>query len=240
MRGMTEVVAVILLLLMAVAAVGGAYLWYGRYQGGTQERVSREMGERVEGQMGTAVTISTIYATQQGANGSANSTITPLNDDVNDDFNYFCSKNWLRSIINNETATDRRTTDCNETSAAYSKLVVMLKNSGSEIITASTIPAGNDIGETKVLIDGRPIEIHIDNGTMNSYNIFTPKSFKPGETRRVDLDFTCYQIGQKAEKKINVKVVPKAGATATMELTCDECCLSLYEGQAECEREACD
>ncbi len=243
MRGLTPVVAIILLLLMAVAAVGGAYLWYGRFQGGTQERVSREMSERVEGQMGTAVSISTVYATQKGAEGPANSTPNPLNEELDDDYNYWCSKTWLEGDHNNNTLKDRGAVDCNESSAAHAKIVVVVKNAGSEVIKASEIPAGNDLGETKVLIDGRPMQIHIDNGTMSSYNLtqseFVPRSFKPGETRRIDIDFSCYQIGQKATKKTEIKVVPKRGSSDTFELTCEACCLSLLEGQAECEMDAC-
>lgn len=238
-RGLTPVISIILLILMAVAAVGGAYLWYGRFQSGTQERVSREMSDRVEGEMGTAISISTVYATQQGASGPGNSTITPINEYVDDDFNYFCSKNWLESDYNNNTLKSRGTIDCNETSAADAKLVVMIKNTGSEIIKASAIPAGNNLGETKVLIDGRPMTIHIDNGTMSTYNYFEPKSLKVGETRRIDVDFSCRQIGQKASGKITLEVIPKQGSSDHTEVTCDECCLSLLVGQAECERESC-
>lgn len=243
MRGLTPVVAIILLLLMAVAAVGGAYLWYGRFQSGTQERVSSEMSERVEGQMGTAISIFAVYATRESANGTANSTNTPLNENVVDDFNYWCSRSWLESEYNNNTLLWSGTEDCNETSPAHAKLVLLVKNSGSEVIRASEIPAGNDIGEIKVLVDGRPVKIHIDNGTMSTYNLtqaeFAPKSLRPGEDRRIDIDFSCYEIGRTVDKVIEINVVPKRGASDTYELSCEQCCRSLREGAAQCERESC-
>jgi len=79
---------------------------------------------------------------------------------------------------------------------------------------------------------------------LSTYNTtqadFRPKSLKPGENRRLDLDFSCFEIGQKAEKKVEIKVVPKRGSSDSYELTCEDCCLSLLSGYAECEREACE
>ena len=60
MKGISPVIATVLLLLMAVAAVGGAWVWYHRQSGVVATKAEERIGEQIE-QTGIAISLSGIY-----------------------------------------------------------------------------------------------------------------------------------------------------------------------------------
>lgn len=61
-KGITPVIALVLLLMMTVAAAGMAYVWFMSVQEETQTTVQESLSERT-GQMAGAVTIDAVYET---------------------------------------------------------------------------------------------------------------------------------------------------------------------------------
>ena len=59
-KGITPVIALVLLLMMTVAAAGMAYIWFQDVQQETQDTVSDSLAERT-GQMAGAVSIDAVY-----------------------------------------------------------------------------------------------------------------------------------------------------------------------------------
>ncbi len=227
-RGMTAVVTIILLLLMAVAAVGGAYLWFGRFQTETQAGVSTQMEEGVSSQTG-GLTILSAYGSETSASDAGGN---PLNGQLDDDYNYWCSSSWLSA---NESTIDRGATTCDGTTAE-AKVSLVVKNTGTTDVSASTVPAQNEVAGMTVLVDGKSVSFHVDNGTGASYNgTFIPASWDQGETRRVDIDYTCAEIAAKTDKRVKIDVIPKQGATSSDELSCEDCCASLGASQSDCD-----
>jgi flagellin-like protein len=229
-KGLTDVVTLVLLLLMAVAAVGGAYIWFGRFQSSTQERVGSEMKERVEGQMGTQVIISAVFASETGASSSK----SPLSENENDDYSYWCTGS---SFFSTYTDVANRGTQSCDSSIGKTPINLLIQNVGTQTIKASSAASLNDLGTFRVLIDGKPAEVHIDNATIDSYNItdFTAKSMGNGDTRTFHINYTCAEIGLQPDGKIKIEVVPRKGQGASTELTCIQCCSSLTTNQAACE-----
>ncbi len=66
MKGITPVIATILLLLMAVAAVGGAWVWYQRQSSVIGGKTETKMSEQVEQQTGVALSLAGIYTRSDG------------------------------------------------------------------------------------------------------------------------------------------------------------------------------
>jgi len=60
-KGITPVIATILILLMAVAAVGGAWVWYQRQSSVISGRTETKMGEQVEQQSSSSLSLAGIY-----------------------------------------------------------------------------------------------------------------------------------------------------------------------------------
>ncbi len=61
MRGLSPVIATVLLLLMAVAAVGGAWVWYQRQSALVGGKTEEKISEQVEQQTGVAISLASIY-----------------------------------------------------------------------------------------------------------------------------------------------------------------------------------
>lgn len=61
MRGISPVIATVLLLLMAVAAVGGAWVWYQRQSALIGGKTEEKIAEQVEQQAGIAISLADIY-----------------------------------------------------------------------------------------------------------------------------------------------------------------------------------
>lgn len=228
-RGLTAVVTIILLLLMAVAAVGAAYLWFGRFQTETQAGVTTQMDEGVAGQVG-GITIYSAYGSERSASDAGGN---PLSNRMDDDYNYWCSLGW---VDQNASMNDRGVVACDGTTGT-AKISLVLRNTGTVDISASEIAAQNDVDAITILVDGRSVPYHIDNGTMASYATghFTPAAWRQGQARRIDIDVTCAEIAQKADKRIKIDAIPKQGASSSMELSCRACCAALGANQAACE-----
>ena len=228
-KGMTAVVTIILLLLMAVAAVGGAYLWFGRFQSETQASVSTQMESGVSSQAGALTILSAYGSATTAASGTSPN---PQNSLLEDDFNYWCSYAYL--VASSAVMKDRGATAC-VASTGNAKISLVAKNTGTTDIAGSSVVAQNDVGQINVLVDGKSVKFHIDNGTDSSYNSFLPVSWKQGEVRRIDVDYNCSQIAAKADKRIKLDVVPKKGSSSSKEMTCKQCCAALGASQAACD-----
>jgi flagellin-like protein len=61
MKGISPVVATVLLLLMAVASVGGAWVWYQRQSSIIGGETEEKLSEQIDQQKGSAVSLAGIY-----------------------------------------------------------------------------------------------------------------------------------------------------------------------------------
>ena len=61
MKGISPVISVVLLLLMAVASVGGAWIWYQRQSSIISSKSEEKINEQIETQRAAAVTLNDIY-----------------------------------------------------------------------------------------------------------------------------------------------------------------------------------
>jgi len=61
MKGISPVIATVLLLLMAVAAVGGAWVWYQRQSALVGGKTEEKISEQIEQQTGVAIALAGIY-----------------------------------------------------------------------------------------------------------------------------------------------------------------------------------
>ena len=61
MKGISPVIATVLLLLMAVASVGGAWIWYQRQSSIVSSKSEERINEQIETQQAAAVTLNDIY-----------------------------------------------------------------------------------------------------------------------------------------------------------------------------------
>jgi flagellin-like protein len=66
MKGISPVIATVLLLLMAVASVGGAWIWYQRQSTALGGKTEEKIGEQVEQQTGVALSLASIYTRSDG------------------------------------------------------------------------------------------------------------------------------------------------------------------------------
>ena len=61
MKGISPVIATVLLLLMAVAAVGGSWVWYQRQSALVGGQTEEKINEQIEQQTGVSVTLASVY-----------------------------------------------------------------------------------------------------------------------------------------------------------------------------------
>lgn len=61
MKGISPVIATVLLLLMAVASVGGAWVWYQRQSTLVGGQTEEKIGEQVQQQTGVAIGLAGLY-----------------------------------------------------------------------------------------------------------------------------------------------------------------------------------
>jgi flagellin-like protein len=66
MKGISPVIATVLLLLMAVASVGGAWIWYQRQSSVIGGKTEEKVGEQVEQQTGVALSLAGLYRRSDG------------------------------------------------------------------------------------------------------------------------------------------------------------------------------